>query len=77
MKKQPEKAKTNTPYAKIRRDTDDKKSHIVEDAYDESCFLEEGNNDVSSDWKKCPRWDVAYRQKVTPSDVYLQVLTIG
>lgn len=34
-------------------------------------FFEEDK--PNTDWKKTPKWLLSYRQKVTPSDVFLQV----
>lgn len=44
----------------------------VEDAEVEKLFFQD-DAASSSDWRKCPEWDVAYRQQVTPSDVFLGV----
>lgn len=63
------------PYTKIEKATkEEAAARILTDPYDEKLFFDEEQIDGSSgDWRKCPKWDISYRQKVTASDVYLQV----
>ncbi|XP_056631552.1 dynein axonemal assembly factor 6 [Diorhabda sublineata] len=62
-----EKKKVN-PYSKIER-----KEKLLEQ--DEIQILDESceENKIKTDWKKTPAWDVAYKQQVTASDVFLQM----
>lgn len=66
-----EKAKESL-YAKIKKQPRESDNRIVEDPYDENQFI--ANDSDSSDWRKCPKWEISYRQQVTASDVYLQVI---
>lgn len=63
-----EKTKPN-PYAKIE-DTGRLKPEDIE-LYNEDNLSSESK--PSTDWKKTPSWNINYRQKVTASDVFLQV----
>ncbi|XP_044266500.1 dynein axonemal assembly factor 6 [Tribolium madens] len=54
-------SKTN-PYTKLETEREEK--------YVDICDTE---TIISSDWKRTPKWDISYRQKVTPSDMFLQM----
>ncbi|EFA04053.2 dynein axonemal assembly factor 6 [Tribolium castaneum] len=58
--KKPKETKTN-PYAKLETEREEK--------FMDTCDTEI----ISTDWKKTPKWDISYRQKVTPSDMFLQM----
>lgn len=58
------------PYDRVQEDV---KKEVVDPDDDNQFYTPE---DVAlSDWRKCPQWDLTYRQQVTPSDVFLQVST--
>nr|CAI5838207.1 unnamed protein product [Callosobruchus analis] len=60
------------PYSKIA--PDEKKREIVDTEYEEDGYFNEGVEEASQkDWKKCPHWDITYKQQVTASDVFLQM----
>ena len=50
------------------KEKDDEREKYVSDEY-----FEEQTQEIS-DWRKVPEWDVSYRQQVTASDVFLQVV---
>lgn len=63
VEEKPQEPKPN-PYSKVETERQEK---LVTDICDEdSC-------ETASDWKKTPKFDISYRQKVTASDVFLQV----
>ncbi|RZB38734.1 uncharacterized protein BDFB_006908 [Asbolus verrucosus] len=60
----PKTTKVN-PYAKIELE---RQEHDITDD-----TILPPQDEVSSDWKKTPKWNISYRQKVTASDVFLQM----
>lgn len=69
------------PYGKIENDIkllrDDQSIVCGNDLEDDEHFLDNSTSTSPNvDWKKTPKWDIAYRQQVTSSDVFLQVYYI-
>lgn len=65
------------PYSKIEPpSTEETEARVITDPYDEQLFFnnEQNNSGGTAGWNKCPKWDISYRQKVSASDVYLQVI---
>ncbi|XP_017782934.1 PREDICTED: protein PIH1D3 [Nicrophorus vespilloides] len=50
-----------------------RKPEKVETENIEEYFKEETDSNPQNDWKRTPKWEVSYRQSVTPSDVFLQM----
>ncbi|GLV38920.1 uncharacterized protein CBL_05918 [Carabus blaptoides fortunei] len=50
-----------------------KKQEEKEDDIEKIEKIISNDSDESSDWRKCPKWDLVYKQAVTPSDIYLQM----
>jgi hypothetical protein len=65
------KEKKQNPYAKIETN---RQENDTSNMYDAENLLP-SDSEFSSDWKKIPKWNISYRQKVTASDVFLQVWT--
>ncbi|CAG9854369.1 unnamed protein product [Phyllotreta striolata] len=61
------KPKKVNPYNKLEN-TNEYKEYLSEEG-----FYEEQGKKSESDWKKTPVWDIAYKQQVTASDVFLQI----
>lgn len=62
-------SKRTNAYAPLRRSEEQRD---VLDPEDDSQFYRVDDLEAS-DWRKCPQWEISYRQQVTPSDVFLQV----
>ncbi|XP_044751434.1 uncharacterized protein LOC123311484 [Coccinella septempunctata] len=58
------------PYAKIDAE-EERRQKFEEFTAENNFFLDE--EQTNTDWKKTPKWQLSYRQKVTPSDVFLQM----
>ncbi|KAF2890273.1 hypothetical protein ILUMI_15900, partial [Ignelater luminosus] len=57
-------------YAKL--DSEERKPRNVDPDNEEALYFSTEETTVQPDWRKIPQWDVAYKQQVTPSDVFLQ-----
>ncbi|XP_045470747.1 dynein axonemal assembly factor 6 [Harmonia axyridis] len=58
------------PYTKIEAE-EEQRMKYEELAAENEFFLDEAK--PNTDWKKTPKWQFSYRQKVTSSDVFLQM----
>lgn len=68
--KVPHRQQRTNMYAPLKR-TEEEQREVI-DPEDDEQFLRTEDLEVS-EWKKCPQWDISYRQQVTASDVFLQV----
>ncbi|KAK4880243.1 hypothetical protein RN001_008389 [Aquatica leii] len=59
-------------YAKLPHKDETKKYDPMNPESEEKLYFNE-ESEVISDWRKTPQWDISYKQKVTASDVFLQM----
>lgn len=59
------------PYSKIEPQGNEEEELFELNENEEYVLKEDCHR---SDWKKTPLWDISYKQQVTASDVFLQVL---
>ncbi|KAG5861911.1 hypothetical protein JTB14_019460 [Gonioctena quinquepunctata] len=67
----PSSGKKVNPYAKIKHNKEERREIL--DPENEELLYEELEHGTQSNWKDSPKWDIAYKQQVTASDVFLQM----
>ncbi|KAL3282018.1 hypothetical protein HHI36_005221 [Cryptolaemus montrouzieri] len=62
--------KKKNPYTKL--DPQEEKEMKGKEVYEDNEFFFDEEK-PSTDWKKTPKWEISYRQQITPTDVFLQM----